>query len=945
MASDPAVPLLSLTENKTDEDDIFFTKPYLKKFIKSKSIIGIKKWEGNDEDYAELNDVLGNYKMDKLKRMLLGGAPYLYKKDDNNYAMTHTAFYSRTDIMEIILERHRNEKTPDDEDEFQHQTCLALYTICSTNCGDIACALLNVDTPVIPQAHLNEAAATGSTAVLNEILTFFPRMDVNPKDSNGNTPLHKAVENKHTHTVQYLLNKNANPNAVNNDGYNTVHMACQYADESVLYLLTTRNADVNARENIGKSPALIAAENGKEGCIHILAAAGANLDQRDKQGDAPLIVAASLGHTNTVKELILNGASFDVTDNERYNALERAIHNKKDGAAAMFIRLSPQNDYVEYYLNTIEISLFKIVRYQLKETIKALLDRMVVQEDPLNATKGTVQTKYLDIDTAGKMPDNENEYEKNTTFLLQRIAGLDDEDLAYHGTIRLLVDKKMKQFGNRVLGIKIFFYILFLLALAYSLIILAAFRPIDLNEYTNGALNIIRILAELFVLVYFVFNLVTEGVEFFRVTRLTIRYIKDKKKDRKKELLRAETVEEEDISKNGDDDDDDDDDDDVIGPPAASPAKAMKKRSITSRLNDLICIRIFTDYFSDKSNYLDVLGLLTLFILILLRLSTQPTQWVFATLTFLINGFRLFKLVALLPRIGPYTNIIYKILVNDVPLFSSLFLITLLIFTGGYFVSLRTPYTAAGFANASLMENTERTRGVDNEVQWVFLSGLRVLLEGNVYEGQYLFRQLNWLAASLYLGFLFLTVVVYLNVFIAQLSDTYGIVKQNAEKTFAWQRMNFIVQVERTSLLSICIDYRKKYFTKKIEIEKEELFEHYGVYSIKNMNVKSFTEDVEVKGMLSSIQNQQVVARRTQEIAKLNTTGGDASCLSPPPQQQPQAQEQPQKQEYEEIRELRETIDQLMTEIRQKDVLLDEKLEKSNRALLEKIEEKLKDLK
>ncbi|KAI6654071.1 hypothetical protein LOD99_2918 [Oopsacas minuta] len=112
--------------------------------------------------------------MDKLKSLLLRGAPYLHKKDDDNYAMTHTAFYSRTDIIEIIRERHKNEKTLDDEDEFQHQTCLALYTICSTNCGDIARALPNVDTPVIPQKHLNEAAATGSTAVLNEILTFSP---------------------------------------------------------------------------------------------------------------------------------------------------------------------------------------------------------------------------------------------------------------------------------------------------------------------------------------------------------------------------------------------------------------------------------------------------------------------------------------------------------------------------------------------------------------------------------------------------------------------------------------------------------------------------------------------------------------------------------------------------------------------------------------------------
>ena len=82
--------------------------------------------------------VLEHYSMDKLKRMLLGGAPYLYKLDEGNYAITHTAFYSRTDIMEIILERHKNEGTPEDEEEFRHQTVYALYTVCSTNCGDIA---------------------------------------------------------------------------------------------------------------------------------------------------------------------------------------------------------------------------------------------------------------------------------------------------------------------------------------------------------------------------------------------------------------------------------------------------------------------------------------------------------------------------------------------------------------------------------------------------------------------------------------------------------------------------------------------------------------------------------------------------------------------------------------------------------------------------------------
>ena len=933
MANNAGYPLIGMNEGG-NEDSIDVPMPYLKKFIKKMSVSNeIVKWNGTEKEYAEYDGVLQNYSMDKLKRMLLGGAPYLYKVDDNNYPMTHTAFYSRTDIMEIILERHKNEGTPDDFGEFRNQTCEALYTVCMSNCGDIAKILLQVDTPVIPSAHLNAAAENGSTAVLDEILTFIPGIEINTMDRDGNTPLHKAVERKNTHTVQYLLNHDANPNLANGIGYNSVHMACQHADEDILYLLTTRGGDVNARENRGKTPALIAAENGKEGCIHILAAAGASLDQRDKQGNAPLIVAASQGHTNTVRELILNGASFDVTDNERYNALERAILNKKDGAAAILIRLAPQEDYVGYYLLTVEISLLKIVRYRLTETLKALLDRMVVQDDPLDSTHGIARTEYLDIDTEKATPGDEK-YQKNKTFFLQRLAGLDDEEIAYHGTIRLLVDKKMTKFGNRILGIKIFFYIVFLLALAYSLIV-AANRPIELGFYTSDPFSFVRIFTDLIVLGYFFFNLVTEGVEFFRVTRLTFRYIQDKVNDRKKEKERKATIEKQ--TETGIDDCEDDDRDEYAFEPVVKEKEA-EKRTITSRLNDIIFIRVFTDYFSDKSNYLDVLGLLTLFILIVLRVTTQQTQWIFATLTFLINGLRVFKLVALLPRIGPYTNIIYKILINDVPLFSTLFFLTLLIFTGGYFVSLRTPYNNDGFVNASLMQNTQRTQGIDNEVQWVFLSGLRVLLEGNVYEGQYLFRQLNWLAASLYLGFLFLTVVVYLNVFIAQLSDTYGTVRKNAERTYAWQRLNFIVQVQRTSLMSLCIDHRKKYFVKEIPIDKETLFKYYAVHNIKALNTKNFTEDVDVKGMLASIQNQQIVARHTHEISRSTNTAGPPAQLPPPPPQQDESQSQ-------QIQELSGRIDELLKEMRHKDALLEERLEKSNQALLGMIEEKLKDLK
>ena len=209
----------------------------------------------------------------------------------------------------------------------------------------------------------------------------------------------------------------------------------------------------------------------------------------------------------------------------------------------------------------------------------------------------------------------------------------------------------------------------------------------------------------------------------------------------------------------------------------------------------------------------------------------------------------------------------------------------------------------------------------------MFLTGVRILLEGNVYQDQYVFQQLNWLAAAIYLAFLFLTVVVFLNVFIAQLSDTYGSVKNKAERTYAWQRLNFIVQIQRTSLLSLCIDYRKKYFIDKIRIEKDEMFQYYGVHSIHSLNVKSFTEEVEIKGMLSTIQNQQKVARKTYEISK-----SSANILTP----------KSQEGTSQEMEELKKRIDDLAIEMRNKETRFEEQFTKSMDGLIKLIQEKIK---
>ena len=839
------------------EDEKIFNKPYLDQFLDKKFAKKSIPWTGSRQDFLDYDQVLNEFNMDKLKRMILGGAPYLYE-GGSNHPIFLCAFYSRSDIIEIILERHAHERTPESDDEFEHQASEALQQVCESNSGEIAKMLLHAGTQVIHSSHPHQAAKHGSWVVLEEIFLKQPDMDINTVDELGNTPLHYATERGFTHTIKYLLDRQADPNKANAKGSTALHLACEHADEDAVYLLTLRGAEVNARDKNGKTPALLAGENGKHGVIHVLAGAGADLDKRDIHGNVALIAAAKNGHANTLKELMLNGASLEVTDHERYNCLERAIQNRKDLCAAMYIRLEPHEDYISYYLNTIEIHIFRLISLRLTETLEAILDRMVIQDDKSRTNSGVVYTKYLDIDTENDMPESEK-YSSNRTFFLQRLSEMGDEQMAYHGTIRLLVDKKMAKFGNILLGVRLFFYCLFLLALAYSLIQASQVNNPMFGTYLIDPPNNIRLAADAFVIVFFLVNVFTESVEFFRVLLLTFSYLQGKKKEIKKVQQRDQTLG--DLSEFVNQDD--------FYEMTNLTEQEKNIRKFTSRLNDLFCIRVFTDYFTDKFNTLDLLGLITLFIVFVLRAIAHPVQWIFATITFLINTLRIYKFIVLIPHLGPYATTIYKILVRDVPLFSSLFAVTLLMFTGSYYISLRTPYTVEGFQNASLLQDTQRVPGVDDTLYWVLLSGLRVLLEGNIYQDQYLYNQLNWLAAILYLGFLFMTVVVLLNVFIAQLSDTYGVVKRNAERTYAWQRLNFIVQLQRTSLLSLCVDFRKMFYIDKVRINKYDLFKYYAVHHIRDLNIKNFTDDIDVKTMLTLIQTQQTVARKTQEVARL----------------------------------------------------------------------------
>ena len=596
-----------------------------------------------------------------------------------------------------------------------------------------------------------------------------------------------------------------------------------------------------------------------------------------------------------------------------------------------------------------------------------------------------VNFTILEIDSRNITP-NEWEYGeegRRNPYLLQRFASCGNEEIAYHGVTRLLVDQKFKRYGNVLLWLKTFIFISFLAAMVYALAQAAQEHRTpntlywsDVRPFTGW--DKLRFICEIYVVLFWMSNLVTELAEFIQVifyarkeigdtqqekkSRLeeeqerTLRQVgetREKKQARADEDMKPKPTDDdyddggrkspggssiysktsqksdatdkstkstkksdksggaldedkpadtvavdvpaktddgsddgslglgsEEKAKDGDDDSDEyysDDDSDLWGdddvdydyddyteytterrksryeeyhyeeldtePEAENNQSKIDK--FKEALQGNIIVRVFLDYFQDWYNWLDLMGIVLLFILIIFRIFIiiNPDipyvefQWIVATFAFAINGLRLTKLLSVFNIFGTYMRIIIIILLKDVPKFLLLLLLTFLFFSTTLYLSFRIPIIVGETNGTNGTEvqyyvtlfnlDTLQSEGLDRFYH-VLIYPIRVLLEGNALEFNYVFDSLNVVAAVVYMLFLFLIIVVYLNLFVAQLSDTYAEVKANAKKTVARFRLQFIIQTQTTSLLALFFDFRKKFFEDSYIMEDGEWVEYFN---------------------------------------------------------------------------------------------------------------------
>jgi len=113
-------------------------------------------------------------------------------------------------------------------------------------------------------------------------------LDVNAKDAEGDTSLHRALGIGRTDIVAMLLEKNANVNSSNKSGDTPLMLAA--GDKQLLNTraFLDRKADVNAQNKQGMTPLMFAAKNGRLENVKLLLSKGANVNLKDAEGNTAL---------------------------------------------------------------------------------------------------------------------------------------------------------------------------------------------------------------------------------------------------------------------------------------------------------------------------------------------------------------------------------------------------------------------------------------------------------------------------------------------------------------------------------------------------------------------------------------------------------------------------------------------------------------------------------
>ena len=150
-------------------------------------------------------------------------------------------------------------------------------------------------------------------------------VNVDVKDSMGQTSLHRATHRENEDMIRLLLKNGADIDCQNDDGRTSWSANVRTTDERILKILLEAGADPSTKGHQGVSELYIAAQNGETQVVKLMLDSGTDPSVQTQFLWAPLHWAAYYGHLECVKMLIRAGADLSPVSDQDASPLDLAL--------------------------------------------------------------------------------------------------------------------------------------------------------------------------------------------------------------------------------------------------------------------------------------------------------------------------------------------------------------------------------------------------------------------------------------------------------------------------------------------------------------------------------------------------------------------------------------------------------------------------------------------
>jgi ankyrin repeat protein len=167
---------------------------------------------------------------------------------------------------------------------------------------------------------LLNAAKSGDIAQVKALMDA-GNVDANVIDSFQNSALMMAVDNKHLHVAEYLLQHGADIQLDNKYGYTPLMQAVMRNDAKMVSMLLDKGAKIDQKNFYTElTPLMMAVDNGSLDMVELLMARQANLNLQDGRGRSALMHATAAHQPKIAERLTQAGADTTLKDKQGRSA-------------------------------------------------------------------------------------------------------------------------------------------------------------------------------------------------------------------------------------------------------------------------------------------------------------------------------------------------------------------------------------------------------------------------------------------------------------------------------------------------------------------------------------------------------------------------------------------------------------------------------------------------